>query len=143
MRAVVVALLLAACGSAPAAGGTTLPPPGTKCPPSRVAGPGLPELDAPSGTWVDDETRAYLVVAMAGGAILTLFTIDDDGEVWPVSDAAWDGTTLTFTTYVPSTGYTIRRTLTLGPDGESLVGSHDGSHTGTGDVWKRYHPPAP
>lgn len=128
---IVCALLLgAACGGAQKA---ALPPPCPAC-------PDLATPDPISGVWVDSETQTYLVLGAVGGKVVSIFVIDDDGEVEPVSDVSWDGTTLRFTTYIPSTAFTLVNVLQL-QDPETLTGRHEGSHVGSGDVWKRWHAP--
>ncbi len=132
-RLSLIALLLGACVTH-----------GAKCPtsPADVGGEHPAATpDALTGTWVNQDTHAYLTVAVAGGEVLTVFAIDDDGEVWPVSDASFDpkSATLHFTAHVPSTGYVLVSTLKL-RDPDALVGSHTGTRAGD-DVWTRYVPP--
>jgi hypothetical protein len=119
MRALALLALGACCHAAGASTATTM----VEAPPDPI-----------SGTWVDADTGAFLAIGASGGRLVSIFVIDDDGEVWPVEIATWDGATLIFTTRVPSTGYEITRTLKL--DGDTLSGAHEGSHSGP-DRWRR------
>jgi hypothetical protein len=105
----------------------------------RGGGPKQCDADPVTGTWVDQDAGSYITVAIACGAVSVLFIVDNDGEVYPVSDAAYDGITLEWTHVVPSTGYTLYNEARL-QDPSTLVGTHTGSHEGS-DVYKRWAAP--
>lgn len=81
---------------------------------ARFATPGWSPETAPAGAeggldgvWLDDSTGTRMTIARDGTGYAVTSAVDDDGEVFPVSNVRWDGSVLRWTYDVPSTDYRI------------------------------------
>ena len=95
------------------------------------AGPPAPVL----GWWKCETDGATYLIGQRDNRVQVLSIVDDDGEVFRVLDTRWDGRSLRFRYFVPSTGYVVieharpqgARKLTgdyrsLAPDGSCRTG---------------------
>lgn len=87
------------------------------CGPSHTRGEPPVELAFVQGVWQSPSSGAEHVVRWTGGEFRVVGIVDDDGEVFEVRESQWDGTTLRWTYYVPSTSYLV--TFTCEPTGGS------------------------
>jgi hypothetical protein len=82
--------------------------------------------------WQGDDSSAVLRFTPAGDRLWIDAWDAADGEWFAVRDAARDGEAVTFTTTMPSTGWTLRDRIER--EGESLRWSYEGNASGTGLV---------
>lgn len=84
-----------------------------------------------AGSWVDSSTRTVCVIAWNRNTYTVTSCIDDDGEVYPLTDQSWSDGALTWSLHVPSTGYDLTyQTVSL--QGDSLMTRWWGT-AGSGD----------
>lgn len=60
-----------------------------------------------AGVWLDPSTASQTTIVEKDSGFEVASVIDNDGEVYEITDQSWDGTTISWTYYVPSTGYTV------------------------------------
>lgn len=137
---VALCVVVAACGGRPTSGGTTPVAPVCPAAPACTACPALDgSADAMNGVWIDQETNAAIVIGATGGKVYVVFAMDDDGELWPAALLGYDGRTLHFSYFVPSTGYRLENWVEL-VDPNTMTGRHTGSHVATDDKYLRWRP---
>ena len=85
---------------------------------------GIPSLE---GVWEDPETNTLYTIHQQGEGYTVVSAIDDDGEVYEVSDVVWENSILKWTVRTPSTGYVFRYT-TIALRGDELECSWSGTH---------------
>lgn len=108
-----VLLLASACGTTGSQGG----------------GDTAAERDSPAlvGVWKDTDTETRFTIAMQGGVAHVTAIVDNDGEVFEIRGEGWENGQLTWTYFVPSTGYENKFIVTgIGAD------MLDSSWSGTG-----------
>ncbi|MFA7332498.1 MAG: hypothetical protein WC326_15625 [Candidatus Delongbacteria bacterium] len=71
------------------------------------------------GVWQDLETLSLTTVVLKADQLQVQSVVDADGENFPVTAQKWDGTVLSWTYHVPSSGYNVR-IATTGLDGDIL-----------------------
>jgi hypothetical protein len=59
------------------------------------------------GVWEDQETLSRAIIALEKGKPVVMKYVDSDGEDFPVLRQSWDGTQLSYTYKVPSTGFEV------------------------------------
>lgn len=60
-----------------------------------------------AGVWQDPETGTEHTIVRDGSGFKVVSAIDDDGEVFRIVGSTWGDDVLTWTYFVPSTGYTV------------------------------------
>jgi len=89
-----------------------------------------------AGVWLDDSTGTRMTIARDGTGYTVTSAVDDDGEVFPVSNVRWDGSVLRWTYDVPSTDYRINWT-TVDLRGDRLDTRWDGTAGSGTEVLRR------
>jgi hypothetical protein len=83
--------------------------------------PGGIQADHPLiGTWVtnDEDSDAAFTFAVADGEFRVSGFCQSDGEEFEITDVNWNGTALTFTAIMPSTGFVTKNVFRIRPDGK-------------------------
>ncbi len=57
------------------------------------------------GVWEDTDTGTQFTIAMQGDVAHVTSIVDDDGELFEIRAEGWENGQLTWTYFVPSTGY--------------------------------------
>ena len=85
------------------------------------------------GTWVtnDEDSDAAFTFSVADGEFRVSGFCQSDGEEFEVSGVNWDGTALTFTARMPSTGCVTKNVFRIRPDGKLDL------ELTTHEVWKK------
>jgi hypothetical protein len=60
-----------------------------------------------AGVWRDPSTFSETTIVAKGSDFEVASVVDDDGEAYEIIEQSWDGSTISWTYYVPSTGYTV------------------------------------
>jgi hypothetical protein len=85
------------------------------------------------GTWVtnDEDSDAAFTFAVADGELRVSGFCQSDGEEFEIKGVNWNGTALTFTATMPSTGFVIKNVFSIRPDGKLDL------ELTTYEVWKK------
>jgi hypothetical protein len=86
------------------------------------------------GTWValDDDVDAEFTVAAKGDSFIVSGRDQSDGEEFMISDVAWDGEALRFSSLMPSTGHRVSHVFRLSPRRRTI--EHEYTLL---EIWKR------
>lgn len=92
------------------AGGASLPPrpPGLTCSPSDPGAAAMPQR-AFLGVWQHPASTARFRVCIDRGVPIVTGVDSNDGEVFRVQDARFEGNRLLFTSTMPSTSFTVHQ----------------------------------
>ena len=74
------------------------------------------------GQWLCASSTATYSISFDGSQPRLIAILDDDGEAFAVESTSFDGTAMTWTYRVPSTGYTVEERVQL-QDDDNLVGT--------------------
>ncbi len=92
-----------------------------------------------AGKWQDPDTLTIHTISWLSGKYVVVSSIDNDNEVYVLKDQTWQDGTLTWTYYVPSTGYSVTfETVSLNGDSLATNWSNDHGDSGTQDL-QRVH----
>jgi hypothetical protein len=99
------------------------------------------------GTWVtsDEDSDAAFTFSVADGEFRGSGFCRSDGEEFEISGVNWDGTALTFTAIMPSTGFATKNIFRIRPDGKldlELTTHEVWKKTGVGQVPRGWRAPA-
>jgi len=93
--------------------------------------PNLHKLKRLEGTWYHPDTSAEFRVRVLQTKVAVSGVDNEDGERFTVSNVEWDGQVLSFTSVMPSTGWTVDHRLTPNRGGTL---KHEFSCR---EIWKR------
>ena len=79
----------------------------------------------------DEDYDAAFTFSVEDGEFRVLGFCQSDGEKFEISGVNWDGTALTFTAIMPSTGWVTRNVFSIRPDGKLNL------ELTTHEVWKK------
>lgn len=98
------------------------------------------------GQWTSGTTRSTYTIKAQGDEASLVSLVDDDGEEYIVKFSSWNGRTLRWKYFVPSTGYTVEEKVHLEGDdalaGEWISIDPDGGKRTGNETWTRAAPPA-
>jgi hypothetical protein len=98
------------------------------------------------GQWISSQTESTYTIKADGDLLELVSLVDDDGEEYIIKYSSWNGRTLRWKYFVPSTGYTVEEKVSLADadqlTGEWLSTDPDGGTRSGEETWQRV-PAAP
>lgn len=79
----------------------------------------------------DEDSDAAFTISVADGEFRVSGFCQSDGETFEIEGVNWDGTALTFTAKMPSTGFVTKNVFRIRPDGQLDL------ELTTYEVWKK------
>jgi hypothetical protein len=72
------------------------------------------------GTWVtnEEDSDAAFTISVTDGEFRVSGVCQSDGETFEIEGVNWDGSALTFTAIMPSTGFVTKNVFRVRPDGQ-------------------------